>query len=250
MLCEKPFCSNYKESLVIQEEYNKCSDLTLVEAFHFRYHPLTLKLKKVIDEELGSIKEIRIKNILPRYISKRYFDDNDIRFDYNLSGGILMDFGCYAVNALRYFGGNVKSIIYAKPTILKEDIETGMEVKCELENGGIGYLDIDFRDTKQWLPDLLSVDIRGKFGKLYCNSLLSPNLYSYITKTIKNKTVTIKEYGNGESTYYYQLKAFLDEINGENKCPTGITDSVDNMRVIDMIYKKANMKIRKSMIIS
>ena len=96
VLCEKPFASNAREA----EEMAKVAGetgLVLSEAFAYRYHPLTARIKEIIaNGELGKVRHIDAQFcfLLPA--------PNNIRFNYELAGGALMDCGCYPVSLIRY----------------------------------------------------------------------------------------------------------------------------------------------------
>src|ERR1041384_889317 len=96
VLCEKPFASNAREA----EEMAKVAQetgLILSEAFAYRYHPLTKRVKEIIASgELGKIQHIDAQFcfLLP--------STNNIRFKYELAGGALMDCGCYPVSLIRH----------------------------------------------------------------------------------------------------------------------------------------------------
>lgn len=243
VLCEKPFTSNSKEAELVKS-YHEKTNLSLVEAFHFRYHPLTKRLKEVIDKDIGKLISIDVEFSLPTYMYYLAFGDNDIRWDYNLGGGISMDAGCYCVNALLHFGGEIKEVLSTKHTLLKEEIDISMDANFELKNGAKAHMYADFKKTS-FLPVLLSVNAVGEDGSVYCNNLLGPSYYHYLTFTNKKgESKTEKVYSDGNTTYFYQLKAFCDELNGKEKCETTPKESVEIMKVIDMIYEKSKLKIR------
>jgi predicted dehydrogenase len=87
VLCEKPIASNAQEA----EEMARTAyetGLVLSEAFAYRYHPLTACVKEIIASgEVGNIKHIEAQFcfLLP--------SPNNIRFNYELAGGALMDCG-------------------------------------------------------------------------------------------------------------------------------------------------------------
>jgi predicted dehydrogenase len=57
----------------------------------YRFHPSIQRVKEILEsKELGAIKNISVTMVLPRV----FFKDNDIRFDYTLGGGAMMDLGC------------------------------------------------------------------------------------------------------------------------------------------------------------
>src|SRR5215467_13402600 len=57
VLCEKPFTSNAKEAEEVAAVAERHSDRVLMEAFHYRYHPLAQRMRDVVDSgELGEIR--------------------------------------------------------------------------------------------------------------------------------------------------------------------------------------------------
>jgi predicted dehydrogenase len=158
----------------------------------------------------------------------------------------MMDFGCYGLDAISYFAGDITKILSATPTLLEEgsQIDTAMEVNL-LCGETTGYLKVDFKAT-QILPNLLSVNIIGENENITCDNLIAPHFFHTlkINKRDKNAYREEKVYEEGYSTYYYQLKSFIEEINGGEKCETNISTSLKNMYWIDKIYSKAKLKIR------
>ena len=57
VLCEKPFASNTDEALRMALAA-EASGRELVEAFHWRYHPLADRMREVVRKELGSLEHI------------------------------------------------------------------------------------------------------------------------------------------------------------------------------------------------
>ena len=85
VLCEKPFTANAAEAREIAELAAK-SDRVVMEAFHYRYHPLTLRVEQIIASgELGKLERVEVALCfpLPKF--------SDIRYNYSLAGGATMD---------------------------------------------------------------------------------------------------------------------------------------------------------------
>lgn len=56
-----------------------------------RFHPAIQRVKEIIDSgELGPIKEINAALCFP----KGFINDDDIRMNYDIGGGAMMDCGC------------------------------------------------------------------------------------------------------------------------------------------------------------
>src|SRR5579864_9152558 len=104
VLCEKPFASNAREASSVTAAAEK-SGLVVMEAMHYRYHPLVRRLTALISGgAIGTPRHIQAWTNWP------VADPADIRYDYALGGGALMDGGCYAIDCLRLIGGDSPSV--------------------------------------------------------------------------------------------------------------------------------------------
>jgi len=243
VLCEKPLASNEQEALEMKNEAEKCK-VVLVEAFHYRYHPLIRRAKEILDSgELGPIKDIKVQFCIANYLSPfiSQASKDDIRFQYDLAGGITMDAGCYTVNCIRYLSGKEPKVIASRPELLSPQIDGSMEVDFEFDDKSTASMRASFRNPGV-APVKVGVDITCEKGKLYIYNFIVPHFYHYLTvETADGKSRTEKVYGSSKSTYYYQLEAFVNQLRGGNKCPTDPADSIGNMRTIDSIYQKAGL---------
>ena len=98
VLCEKPFASNADEAAQVAQAAS-ASGLVVMEAMHYRYHPLTRRLCEVV-AELGGARHLQA------WTSFAISNPDDIRYDFSLGGGALMDGGCYAIDCLRLLGAS------------------------------------------------------------------------------------------------------------------------------------------------
>jgi hypothetical protein len=151
-------------------------------------------------------------------------------------------------DSIIYFGGDIEKVIDTKSILLKDQIDISMESNLLLKSGAKAHFYANFKKSSM-LPILLSVNIQGENGNLYCNNLLAPSYYHYITYNIKNETKNEKIYDIGETTYYFQLKAFCEEINNGKKCETTPEESLKIMSIIDQVYLNNGLKIRPSKIL-
>ena len=110
VLCEKPMTANADEAQKVAAAA-ETSGLVVMEAFHYRHHPLMTRALELVGE-IGPVRhvETRLCFPLPKF--------NDIRYDHALAGGAMMDAGCYAVHALRTLGG-------AEPTVVSATANSG-----------------------------------------------------------------------------------------------------------------------------
>jgi hypothetical protein len=66
----------------------------LIEAYHYRFHPLFARVLEVIESDrIGALRELRA-HFNVRIAPER----GEIRYDPALGGGAMMDLGCYCVH--------------------------------------------------------------------------------------------------------------------------------------------------------
>src|SRR5205823_10308096 len=95
VLCEKPFAANAAEAQRAADAASG-TGLEVMEAFHWRYHPLAARARDIIASgELGAIRRIDAAMCFP------LFKRGDIRWRWDLAGGALMDAGCYPIHIVR-----------------------------------------------------------------------------------------------------------------------------------------------------
>ncbi|KAF9924777.1 hypothetical protein FBU30_005296 [Linnemannia zychae] len=259
VLLEKPATSNEAQAKELVT-LAKSKNLVLLEAFHYRFHPASLKFKELVLEHVKSGHAIQKVEALMSF--PMIFPKDDIRFNYNLAGGINMDAGCYTVNSIRYFSGlEVESVESAKATIVKEDVDGRMEATLKLVGGAEAKLVASCINS--WLSLQTYRDIIPKFTietdeKIFAFGVwVLPQVWHYISIKDKKTGATVdlpKEYGEGYSTYKHQLDAFVKAVkakkSGSNEIesiPGWVSgeNTIANMKVIDDIYRRAGMKIRE-----
>ncbi|KAJ1028387.1 hypothetical protein NDA16_001554 [Ustilago loliicola] len=100
VLLEKPSTSNEQETNKLFEEAKKANVLVL-EAFHYRFHPALHEFAYRLHDFMSPqnpMTEVSAYLFGPAGFIK----DDDIRFDWKLAGGALMDAGCYPISAVLY----------------------------------------------------------------------------------------------------------------------------------------------------
>lgn len=128
----------------------------ILEASHPRFHPAWSTFLSLFDS--STIEEASARSGLPAGL----FPLDDIRFQYDLAGGTLMDFGHYPLAALRgVFGTNPTSVVSATPRLVPEEYDPRCE-ECMMAtyafpNGGVGSISADLQSRSgYWFPWLTS----------------------------------------------------------------------------------------------
>jgi xylose dehydrogenase (NAD/NADP) len=100
VLCEKPFAISLAQAIEMFDVADQQGKV-LIEAFMYRAHPLTHAIQQTINS--GAIGEVRL--IRTSFCFKVSQWQGNIRFNPGLSGGVIMDVGCYCVSFSRLFAG-------------------------------------------------------------------------------------------------------------------------------------------------
>jgi len=233
VLCEKPFASNAQEA----EEMARAAvetGLVLSEAFAYRYHPLTAHVKEIISSgEIGNITHIEAQFcfFLPA--------TNNIRFKYELAGGALMDCGCYPVSLIRHLAEAEPSVVRAEARLFAPQVDHKMTVDLSFADGRTAHLVCDMRSPRLFRSLL---KIQGDAGRLQVINPYHPHWFHRLT--VQSAAGTRRKHVRGENAYTLQLRAFARAIDGKMRLNTDPADAVGNMRLIDAIYEKANLKLR------
>jgi predicted dehydrogenase len=227
VLCEKPLTSNAAEARQVAEAAG-CAGRVVMEAFHYRYHPLMTRALELRDT-LGPLTHVdtRLCFPLPRF--------GDIRYNYELGGGSMMDAGCYAVHALRTLAGEEPVVTGARARLQKPEVDRSMVADYRFPSGATGRT-----TASMWSRHVLGISARvtGERGELRIFNYLMPQVFHRMT--VNGRSVRVP----GGGTYTYQLQAFADAVlrGGPNLTPAD--DAVRTMGLIDDAYRAAGLSPR------
>ena len=233
VLCEKPFTANAAEAAQIAELAGR-SDRVVMEAFHYRYHPLITRVEQIIASgELGELKRVEASLCfpLPKF--------SDIRYDYALAGGATMDAGCYAVHMVRTFGGPTPEVISAQAKLRDPRVDRAMTAELRFPGGATGRV-----HCSMWSASLLqlSAKIVGDRGEVRVLNPVTPQLFHRLS--VRSPSGNRVERLARRASYAYQLDAFAAAVLRGEPVKTPPEDAVQNMAVIDAIYRAAGLPVR------
>ena len=166
VLLEKPSTSNASEARSLfrspfgteggKSSLQASTPLVLLDAVHIRFHPAWQKFLSFIDS--SDISEA----ISTHHVPKGLISNGDIRFQYHLSGGCLMDLGSYDVQMLRQVFDTepiecLTASVRRMPAGLDQNIDQAFAASWMFPNGGIGRIVSDSAATGghhfSWLTD-------------------------------------------------------------------------------------------------
>jgi predicted dehydrogenase len=232
VLCEKPFTANAAEAREIAELAAK-SDRVVMEGFHYCYHPLILRAEQIVASgELGKLERVEAAFcvLLPRF--------SDIRYDYSLAGGATMDVGCYAAHVVRTLGGSTPEVVSAQAKLRDAQVDRAMTAELRFASGHTGRVRCSL-----WSSDLLqlSAKVVGERGELRVLSPVAPFRRLSVRSAEGNRV----ERFPGRASFAYQLDAFAAAVLRGEPVKTAPQDAIENMTVVDAIYRAAGLPLRK-----
>jgi predicted dehydrogenase len=234
VLCEKPFTANADEARAVSAVHD-ASDVVVMEAFHYRYHPLFARVRELMaDGAVGSVHHIEAWLCFP-LLSRR-----DIRWNPTLAGGATMDAGCYPIHMLRHLADSEPEVTAARARLRAPGIDRVMEMDMVFPGGVTGRA-----LCSMWSSHVLRIGLRvhGDGGEIRVLNPLAPDRFHRLT--VRTRTGRRVEHATRRPTYDFQLDAFAAAV-GRGETPlTGPSDSVANMVVIDAAYRAAGLEPRR-----
>ena len=232
VLCEKSFALNAREA---EEMHAVAQDtgLVLIEAFHYRYHPIFQRALEIV--ESGTLG--KLEHIDARFVVGTPNAEN-IRMHYDTGGGATMDMGCYPISWLRHITREEPKVVAATAKIGNPDVDLRLEVDYQLQDG-LTATTVGSMCDPGFAADM---EIRGSDGHMRVVNPLVPQHGNKIELTVG--TDSSEEEFTRRSTYAFQLEAFVDAVENGTQLPTDSADAVKQMRVIDAAYLAAGMKTR------
>lgn len=237
VLSEKPYASNAEEARVVRAAAS-AAGLHVVEAFHYRYHPVQQRMIELAGSgEIGEVVYVEARMLMPPPPA------GDLRWDWDVAGGGLMDIGCYAVHALRDLAG----ILGGEPRIVQARageipahprVDAWMNADMEYPNGVPARIECSMTHG---IVDF-SLRIVGSKGAAFAPAFVLPHTDDRVLVCV-GTDLHVEELGR-RSTYTYMLEALRALIHEGVPMVTDADDAVVTMEMIDDLYRAAGMQVR------
>jgi predicted dehydrogenase len=234
VLCEKSLASNAQEAREMAD-VAKEKDLVLMDAFHYRYHPMFIRARDIYQSGvLGKIEKIEAAFSVSGIINPE-----DIRLNFDTGGGVTMDIGCYPISWVRHLTGLEPEQVTAKAEVGPPHVDLMLKADLTLANDIPASILGDMRPNGRFRAEII---VSGSEGSMRVSNPLAPQMGHRLRTVFGNEHKD--EYFDRRPTYCYQLDAFLNAIN-EGVTPfTDAEDAVKQMHVIDQCYRAAGLPLR------
>lgn len=233
VLCEKPISLTEVEARALLEVRER-TGVKIGEAFMVRVHPQWVRARELI--ATGVIGELRA---FFGFFSYYNVNPQNIRNRVDVGGGALMDIGCYLVQAARFaFDGKPTRVVASMQRDPEMRIDRLTSVLMEYPSGQViftcstqlaPYQRMHFLGTKGRIELEVPVNVPpDKPTRLLVDT----------GKDLFGGGATVETFGPLDQ-YTLQGDAFSRAILDDNEVPVSVEDAIENMAVIDAIFRSA-----------
>ena len=205
-------------------------NVLLMEAFMYRFHPqMQWLLQQVRAGVVGPVRLVRASFSFD--IRSR---PDDIRLKPELSGGSLMDVGCYPVNFCHAVYGQMPQVVAARVhTSTPGGVDMATNAVLDYGNGNFGLIDCSFE-----LPTRQIAEIIGEAGTITVPVPFTPSNASVSVFVIKNGQMSEQKFDPVDQ-YQLQVEHFARCIQTGQEPAFRMSETLENMATIEAIYKAA-----------
>ncbi len=230
VLCEKPLAINSREAQKMVQAAKEM-DVLLMEAFMYRFHPRSIRIKALVDQ--GAIGD---PCLIRASFCFRHPDQTEMRFRPEMGGGALLDVGCYGVSLARWILGDEPVEVQA----IAEYGNTGIDVTIVgLLRFSLGRLAVIEASLNCALQQTFS--ILGTQGaiELPHNAFIPWEKDACFRLRGVDEEEGMLEIIPGVDEYQLMVEHFTDAVLNGKGLNIPPEDSVRNMRVLDALAKAA-----------
>jgi xylose dehydrogenase (NAD/NADP) len=228
-LCEKPFASDAAEAQGMVDAFAERGVL-LAEAFMYRFHPRTRRIKELIDD--GAIGDV---HAIHAAFSFDIDNEDDIRLRRDMAGGALMDVGCYCVNVMRFMTGEEPDRASAQAEFgAQSGVDERLVGALGFPSGVFGMFDCSLRT-----PDWQWYEIRGKKGRIVVDQAFVPSPDEEATFQLWHGDEVAIIAVSPVDQYQLMVEDFADALLNDRPPRFLPQDGVANMAVIDRLLASA-----------
>jgi len=226
VLCEKPLAVTVDEVDAVRAAAEQAG-VVVAEAFMYRHHPQTLKIKELVDS--GAIGRLRLVRGSFTFNLAR---EADVRLDPALSGGSIWDVGCYPIGYARFVVGAEPIEVFGWRVIGSSGVDEVFAGQMRFLSNVYAQFDCGFR-----APYRAHVEIVGSEGTISVPNPFKPGVDEQIHLTHDDdvQTVTIP----GQELYLGEVEDMADAILLGQAPRVSLADSRGNVASIAALLRSA-----------
>ena len=226
VLCEKPFALTLAEVDAMTQAARETGNV-LEEAFMYRHHAQTLKVKEIVDSGvLGKLQLIKGAFSFP------LTRENDIRSKKETGGGSIWDVGCYPISYARMIVGAEPVEVFGWQVTSQGGADETFVGQMKFENGVHAQFDSGLKSASR-----STIEIVGTDASLTIPHPFKPKKATeiYLSREDKQKKIKIK----GDELYLGEVEDMYEAIVNGKAPRISLEDSRKNIAVILALLKSA-----------
>jgi xylose dehydrogenase (NAD/NADP) len=165
VLCEKPLATTLEEVDAMQAAADEAGRF-LTEAFMYRHHPQTLKVKEMVEQ--GVVGKVQL---VKGEFTYNMDSETNVRLDPGLGGGSIWDVGCYPVSYARYILGSEPEEVFGWQVTGNSGVDEFFTGQMRFPGGAFAQFDSGFRN-----PYRSRIEIVGSKGALVVPHPFNPGM--------------------------------------------------------------------------
>jgi xylose dehydrogenase (NAD/NADP) len=227
VLCEKPLANTIEEVDAMTVAAKKAG-VVVMEAFMYRHHPQTLKVKEMV--ESGAIGKLQV---IRGSFTFKISDEGDVRLNSSLGGGSIWDIGCYPISYARLIAGSEPLEVFGwQITGKASGVDETFTGQMRFPNNVFAQFDCGFRT-----PQRTHMELVGDKGNIIIKTPFNPILNEEIIVTNDDgkKIITTP----GEDLYLGEVENMADAILNGQAPRVSLADSRSNVATIKALLRSA-----------
>jgi predicted dehydrogenase len=229
VLCEKPFALTLAEAdamIAASKETGK----VLAEAFMYRHHPQTWKIKEMIDK--GEIGKLQLIKGAFTFIVRR---DGDFRLVKEQGGGSIWDVGCYPISFAQMIAGGPPTEVFGRQVSSQDGSDLSFFGQMHFANGVHAEFDSGLQS-----PLRSFVEIVGSEAVMNIPVPFKPGLKSqFQIRRVDNKNKIETIHVPGPELYSGEVEDMCDAILLNQPPRISLAESRGNIATILALLQSA-----------
>jgi predicted dehydrogenase len=226
ILCEKPLAVTAEECVEMGKAA-EANNVLLMEAFMYRFHPVTARIFRDVQEGiLGGLETVQAVH------SFLLTDENNIRLSREMHGGSLMDVGCYCVNVVRMLLNEEPTAVSALAHYHPHGVDDQMNILAKFASGRSAILSSGLTSS---YPSGYTVSGRNGYYHAHYGFHLGVSAGT-VTSNINGISNSINDQTN---EYTCMIEHFADCVLNGTPLRYDYHDAAKNMAFINAALKSA-----------
>ena len=235
VLCEKPLACNAAQAVEMANQSAKSGKL-LMEAFMYRFHPRSQRIKQMVDENAIG-KPCLIRSAFCFHMDEDIIERGaNIRLEPEMGGGALMDVGCYGVSVARWLMAAEPVKVQAQAVYHPAGVDVHLVGTLSFAEGQLATVEASFIAALQQ-----TYTVVGKEGSIQLphNAFVPWEKDAIYTQRGQDEEAGQEHMVKGADEYQLMVEHFSDAVQGLTNLDYSPDDSIANMRVLDAMAEAA-----------